>query len=87
MNVTYNLGPMLRAAGMDWEDFTRLETPALKERLATTITELQSQPDRYRQYNPANAWGSYEGLVKALLEILAALTDPHHIDPKVETLL
>lgn len=87
VNITYNLGPMLREAGMDFEDFTRLESAALVARLRFTIAELASRPDRYRMLNPPNGWGSYDGLLKALGEVLAALIDPENVDPKVETWL
>ena len=87
VNITYNLGPMLREAGMDWEDFTRLETATLVARLRFTIAELESRPERYRMLNPPNGWGSYEVLLKGLGEVLAALVDPENVDPRVETWL
>ncbi len=87
VNVTYNLGPMLREAGMEWKDFTSLEPPALAKRLTATIAELESRPDRYRMLNPANGWGNYEGLLKSLRDVLAALVDPENVDPKVSTWL
>jgi hypothetical protein len=86
VGITYNLGPMLRAAGMDWEDFKRLEPADLTRRIAATIAELESRPERYRTFNPANGWGSYEVLIKSLGQVLAVLSDPENGDPKVTCL-
>jgi hypothetical protein len=28
------------------------------------LKELKERPEYYKEFNPANGWGSYEGLVK-----------------------
>src|SRR5262245_46116337 len=40
VDITYNLGPMLHEAGMEWGDFTELNHPDLVAKLRRTIEEL-----------------------------------------------
>jgi hypothetical protein len=71
-NVTYNLGPMLRAAGFpSWDAL--VGAPA-----SETGGMLRSVADRLRadgsfdQYAPENGWGSRDWAVKFLDEFAAA---------------
>jgi hypothetical protein len=85
VNVTYNLGPMLRAAGMDWADFTCLRPEELTRKITATIEELKARPEHYRALNPPNGFGTYEGLITSLGEVLVALVDPANVDLNVTT--
>jgi hypothetical protein len=66
-NITHNLTTMAQAVGLYqalWYPFPQWQTakdilPVLREGLA----RLKADPARYQQFNPANGWGSYEGLV------------------------
>lgn len=66
-NCTYNLGPMLRAAGFpQWAALLGAPASEVGGVLTSVADELRRAPDRYRQYNPANGWGSYEGALEFL---------------------
>ena len=76
-NITHNLAPMAVAAGIHkhlWRPdeigikcASELVAP-LKEGLA----RLQSDPVTFRQHNPPNGWGTYEGLINFVAEYVAA---------------
>jgi len=76
-NITHNLGEMADRAGIyralwrpDENGFERAEQ--LIEPLEKGLALLQSDPDRFRAFNPENGWGSYEGLVRFTQNYLAA---------------
>ncbi|HEW4496790.1 TPA: hypothetical protein ACQXGQ_000872 [Streptococcus pneumoniae] len=69
---TYNLGKMFRAA-MDW-DFdqgTIYNVADIFENIKRGITELERQPEKYVQYEPANKWGT----INDALYVLRSLRD------------
>jgi hypothetical protein len=76
-NITHNLNQMADHAGiykhlwrpeeLQIEIATQLVAP-----LEKGLAELRDKPDHYRQYNPENGWGDYEGLVKFVEKYLAA---------------
>ena len=51
-----------------WSDVVNecIHTKYLKE----LINELQRRPEFYKQFNPKNGWGNYEGVVNWLQNIL-----------------
>jgi hypothetical protein len=64
-NVTYNLGTMLRAAGFPpWRDLIGAPAAEVAETLAKVAETLREDPDGFKQYNPDNGWGTYEGAVE-----------------------
>ena len=76
-NITHNLGTMANAAGL----YTPLWRPEeinlrigadLIPFLTEGLAKLKADPDKYKQYNPKNGWGSYEDLVKFVEEYLQA---------------
>lgn len=67
-NITHNLGAMAAEAGIYaalWRpDENNIERAAqLVEPLKAGLDRLRAEPDRFRALNPANGWGSYDGLV------------------------
>lgn len=66
-NITHNLGPMAREAGL-YEHLWRPDeigvtvAAQLVEPLIAGIRSLVADPERYRKLNPPNGWGSYEKL-------------------------
>ena len=76
-NITSNLAKMAMEAalyGVLWEPYDagiRL-AHQLIEPLQTGLALLKSDPERFRQYNPPNKWGSYEVLVRFVAEYLQA---------------
>lgn len=43
--------------------------------LIWALTELKSQPEVYKQFNPPNGWGTYEQLVEFVRSFIHALID------------
>lgn len=76
-NVTHNLNKMADAAGIYkhlWRpDELGITTAAqLIAPLAQGLARLEEDPQSFKQYNPANGWGDYEGLVEFVRNYLAA---------------
>lgn len=68
-NITHNLNNMAEAAGIYqclWrpEEIGITKAHQLIEPLRQGLHELKLNPDLYKQFNPKNGWGSYDGLVK-----------------------
>ena len=70
-NITHNLNQMASAAGAyeacwrpDENGITRASqlTPILRG----AIGRLEKHPELFKQFNPSNGWGNYEGLVEWL---------------------
>lgn len=78
-NITHNLGKMAAVAGI-YEALWRPEeinvtlAGQLAGRLAAGLTELKSDPRKYKAYNPENGWGKYENLVEFVEAYLEACT-------------
>lgn len=72
-NVTYNLGPMLRAAGFpDWHALIGAPCSEAAGPLAAVVARLRADRDRLvAEHTPANGWGSHEWAL-AFVEGLAA---------------
>lgn len=67
-SITSNLSPMFRAAGLDLTDSQWQGQPGivLLPTLQRAIDNLESDPDRYREMNPENGWGDYDGGLQTL---------------------
>jgi hypothetical protein len=76
-NLTYNLSPMLDAAGPYWDRIGRrsegCKAVTLLEDVKTLVTELRADTEKYCALNPSNGWGTYEGALKFLDELRAAI--------------
>ena len=76
-NLTYNLDPMLNAAGMpDWRDFIGMRAGDAAPIWQIVVDELRRDPNRYRAYNPENGWGTYEQAVEVALGPRRRLPSP-----------
>lgn len=75
LNITHNLAKMADECGV-YEYVWRPEENGIKVasdmivHLENGIDELQSTPLNYERLNPSNGWGSYEILVKFLMDYL-----------------
>ena len=77
-NITHNLNRMAGHAGNLYEALWRPEDidatvandliPYLEEGLSL----LKNDPEKYREYNPPNGWGDYNGLVRFTTNYLKA---------------
>ena len=80
--ITHNLGKMAAEAGIYeylWhpEEVGITAAKHLIPLLEAGLKLLLSDPDRFRQFNPENGWGTYEGLVNFTAKYLdACLTHP-----------
>ena len=66
-NITHNLGKMAGEAGIYealWrpEEVGITKAEQLIEPLQAGLKNLKTTPEIYREHNPSNGWGSYEGL-------------------------
>lgn len=76
-NITHNLSKMAEEAGIYkhlWRpDRIGIETAGqLIESLRGGLIVLESDPARFKKFNPANGWGDYEGLVSFVRRYLVA---------------
>jgi len=71
-NITYNLADMYYKCIDKEKGFKKLDGMNCKEALSiinNAIQDMLNNADDYRELNPKNGWGSYEGLLKALQEM------------------
>lgn len=76
-NITHNLGQMAKESGLydamwrpeeqGWTHARDLIAP-----LRDGLAELQSDPARFKEFDPGNGWGSYDGLLNFAAAYLAA---------------
>lgn len=76
-NVTHNLGRMAREAGCYeacWRPDEHGMTHArdLIRPLRDALAALQSDPEHFKQFNPENGWGDYDGFVDFVADYLGA---------------
>jgi hypothetical protein len=76
-NLTYNLSPMLDAAGGYWELICRQSQGKLGQDILPAVdallAELRRDPAKYQAMNPSNGWGHYEGAVEFLTSLQFAI--------------
>ena len=76
-NITHNLGKMAAAAGI-YEHLWRPDELGIRqageliEPLRAGLSLLESDPEQFKEYNPPNGWGDYDGLVRFVRRYLAA---------------
>lgn len=76
-NITHNLNTMAELAGLYrylWrpDELGIIYASDLISPLATGLVLLTENPDKYKALNPANGWGTYEGLVHFVAKYLSA---------------
>ncbi len=69
-NYTYNTSPMLYDVGIDWKELTGKPLSEVVPILQAGLEKLKANPEKYEAMNPENGWGSYEGLVAKLTQII-----------------
>lgn len=76
-NITHNLAKMANAVGI-YEEVWRPDELGVEkagqliEILEQALEMLNSDPYKYKQYEPENGWGSYEAFVRFVWEYLEA---------------
>jgi len=76
-NITHNLGTMAVWADLyEWlwrpDEVGVAKAQELIEPLRRGLDALVADPDKFKQYNPENGWGNYEGLVDFVKRCLEA---------------
>lgn len=76
-NITHNLNKMADAAGIYqamWrpEEIGAVRAKDIIELLSDGLTKLRADPDKFKQFDPPNKWGSYDGLVRFAEKYLEA---------------
>lgn len=87
-NITHNLGEMATAANIYMELWRPEEIGITKARdlinpLTDGLHRLKSNPDKYKEFNPKNGWGDYEGLVGFVSRYLDACYEYPEADVEV----
>ena len=75
-NITHNLGRMASETGIYeclWrpDEIGIMKASELIECLRAGLQALRNDPERFKRFNPANGWGTYEGLVQFVENYLA----------------
>ena len=77
-NMTSNVGPMYRAAGLDVSALDKYTCKDVADTIIPRYEYMVAHPDEMRKLNPENGWGDYESALQFLKEILVtALTIPN----------
>lgn len=69
-NYTYNVSPMyIESMGKSISDFHNYKASDLIPILTKGLEEMQSNPGKYKEMNPSNGWGDYQGAMQFLFNI------------------
>jgi hypothetical protein len=76
-NITHNLGNMADEAGIYkhlWrpDEIGITQASQLIMPLEDGLKLLESDPERFKQFNPSNGWGTYEGFAEFVRDYLEA---------------
>lgn len=76
-NITHNLNAMASEAGIYkhlWrpDEIGIDKAKELIQPLTDGLAALNTNPERFKKFNPSNGWGTYEGLVEFVKEYLCA---------------
>ncbi|MFE5582529.1 hypothetical protein [Kitasatospora sp. NPDC056531] len=75
-NYTSNVSPMwTRALGEPLRELDGQNAGHAVALLDTAISAMQAAPAEYREMNPANGWGRYEGALDYLKRLRAACAE------------
>lgn len=75
-NITHNLTKMAEEAGLYkvlWrgDENGYFKAGAMTADVEVGLAKLKADPDYFKQFNSDNGWGTYEGLVAFVEEVLA----------------
>lgn len=71
-DITHNVLPMWRLAGCDkalYESEGKQAAEILPD-LERGLAAMREEPDRFHDLNPSNGWGTYEGAVEWLANLI-----------------
>jgi len=76
-NITHNLARMASEAGI-YKELWRPDEIGIEKAeqlikpLIDGLAHLQSEPEYFKQFNPENGWGDYEGLMNFVAQYIEA---------------
>lgn len=87
-NITHNLNKMAGAAGIYetcWrpEEIGITKAGQLVPLLTDGLRRLKAQPDYFKQFNPSNGWGDYDGFLQWVKEYLEACEEHPEAEVRV----
>jgi hypothetical protein len=74
-NYTSNGAEMWCAAGANLAEFAGKTAGECLPALTAAVATMRAEPERFRAMDPPNGWGSYDTLLPALDELVAAFTE------------
>lgn len=69
-NYTSNIRPMLREAGFLIGDLHGVRSDIAAERIIFALAILVESPEKFKALNPNSGHGSYDGILRAMAELL-----------------
>lgn len=72
VNITYNLGTMIRkSTGLEWNNEANNGLcKDIMPRIADGLSELMKHPQKYKQYEAENGWGTIEGCKRFFAQLI-----------------
>jgi hypothetical protein len=84
-NMTYNIWEMVNAAcGMTFRDMDGKKAAEVLPILQEVKTKMLAEPEKYKALEPDNGWGSYDGLLNYLYELIRGCEEIPDADFVVE---
>jgi len=74
-NITYNVGTMLRRAGLYPRILNGMTVAETQPVLKNAVILMSENPEYFRQFNAKNGWGTFETTFVAVDNIYKALID------------
>lgn len=72
LNLTYNLSPMLRAAGLPgWVTYDGKPAAQVGREVLKVLDDMAGDPEKWRAMNPENGWGDYDECLQGRLRAWA----------------
>lgn len=87
-NITHNLNKMAEAAGI-YKCLWRPDENSIEKAhqmivpLSEGLADLIANPAKYKKFDPPNGWGSYEGFVEFVKNVLTACIENPNADIEV----
>ena len=68
VNITYNLSPMLHAAGfVGWRELAAMSARDAGRHVLAVLDGMRNDPKRWLAMNPPNGWGYYDECLQGRL--------------------
>lgn len=58
-----------------FESSHEMKASDIEQKLSEGLTELENNPEKYKEFNPENGWGTYDGLVQFAKKYLEVVND------------